>query len=65
LLRHRDVNTAAVFGHIRDLLTLPTTVTLNDLANTISPAPPPKSQGPARKVQGKNGRHKCWYLIVL
>jgi len=34
LLRHRDAIEAALFGRIRDLFTLPTTVTLYDLTNT-------------------------------
>ncbi len=34
LLRHRDAIEAALFARIRDLFTLPTTVTLYDLTNT-------------------------------
>jgi hypothetical protein len=34
LLRHRDAIEAALFAHIRDLFSLPTTVTLYDLTNT-------------------------------
>jgi len=34
LLRHRDATEAALFSRVRDLFTLPTTVTLYDLTNT-------------------------------
>jgi hypothetical protein len=58
LLRHRDAIEAALFARIRDLFTLPTTVTLYDLTNTYFEGTAAKNPKAARG-RSKEKRTDC------